>query len=208
MTTCLLIRHGQTEWNRVECFRGRLDIPLNALGRAQAQALATRLSSLPIASLYSSPLGRARETAEAIGNALACQVEVVPGLIDINYGHWQGLTPSQVAQKYPGLYAQWLKAPHQVHFPEGESLDDLRKRATLSLQALTARHPQDTVLLVGHQVVNRIILCIVLGLPNSCFWHIVQDNACLNCFHWEEGQGYSLSLLNDTSHLGGLSSPG
>ena len=208
MTTYLLVRHGQTEWNRVERFRGRLDIPLNALGRAQAKALATRLSSLPIAGLYSSPLGRAHETAEVIAKALDCELEAIPGLIDINYGQWQGLTPSQVAEKYPELHTRWLKAPHRVRFPEGESLDDVRKRATLTLQTLTARHPQETILLVGHQVVNRIILCIVLGLPNSCFWHIVQNNACLNRFHWEEGLGYSLRLLNDTSHLRGLSSRG
>ena len=208
MTTYLLVRHGQTEWNRLERFRGRLEIPLNSFGRAQAAALATRLSSLPICGVYSSPLGRARGTAEAIAQVLQREVEIVPGIIDINYGQWQGHSPAQIAERYPEIHGQWLSSPHRVRFPEGETLQEVRKRAVSTVRDLAARHPHGTVLLVSHQVVNKVILGAALGLPLAHFWRIVQDNACLNRFHWEVVQGYSLSLLNDTSHLHGLSSPG
>ena len=201
MTTYYLVRHGQTEWNRVERFRGREEVPLYGTGRAQAQALAARLASFPIARIYSSPLGRSRETAGAIAQVHGQEVVVLPGLVDIDYGEWQGLPPQEVATRYPELFRRWLGAPHAVHFPGGESLGAVRRRVSLMLQELAREHPGDEILLVGHQAVNRVILLVVLGLPNSRFWRMAQDNACVNAFHWEKNRGFSLSLLNDTCHL-------
>jgi len=97
MTRFVLVRHGQTEWNRVERFRGRADIPLNETGLAQAKALARRLASWAIAAVYSSPLQRTRETGKAIARQLGLQVEPLEGLIDIDYGALQGLTPEEAS---------------------------------------------------------------------------------------------------------------
>jgi len=184
MTRFVLVRHGQTEWNRVERFRGRADIPLNETGVAQAKALALRLASWAIAAVYSSPLQRTRATGKAIARQLGLEVEPLEGLIDIDYGALQGLTPEEAEQRYPDIYRQWLREPHLVHFPQGESLAQLRERVLESLPELAESHQGETVVLVGHKIMNKVLLCAVLGLDNSRIWQIEQDEAALNIFEW------------------------
>jgi len=202
MTRFVLVRHGQTEWNRVERFRGRADIPLNETGLAQAKALARRLASWAIAAVYTSPLQRTRETGKAIARQLGLEVEPLEGLLDIDYGALQGLTPEEAEQRYPDIYRQWLREPHLVHFPQGESLAQLRERVLESLRELTESHQGETVVLVGHKIMNKVLLCAVLGLDNSHIWQIEQDEAAVNIFEWpsslcRDGVPY-LTLLNRT----------
>jgi probable phosphoglycerate mutase len=202
MTRIILVRHGQTAWNveSGERFRGRTDLPLDTTGLAQAHTLAERLANLPIAAVYSSPLKRAVETAQPTAQQLGLPVHLLPGIIDINYGDWQGLSHPEVAQVYPDLYQRWLEKPHLVKFLNGESLRQVRLRGMAALKETIGRHEGQVVLLVAHQVVNKVLVCAMLGLDNSHFWRIQQDNACINVFDYQDGV-FAAVLINDTCHL-------
>lgn len=201
MTCFILVRHGQTEWNRVERFRGRADIPLDKTGLAQADATGRRVAAeWRPGAIYCSPLSRAVKTAEVIAKYCGLQVNIHPGLVDIDYGQWQGLTSEEANQKWPDELDAWLNQPHLARIPGGETLDDLRKRAMQTIKQLAVQHPQETIVMVGHTVINRIILLAVLGLSNARFWHIKQDTCAINIF--ETGQDdFVVVSLNDTCHL-------
>jgi len=203
MTHIILVRHGQTEWNRVERFRGRVDVPLNETGLTQAEATGRRVAAewQPQA-VYTSPLSRAVRTAEAIARHFALPMQVHPGLADIDYGAWQGLTPDEARARWPDIVEAWYAAPHKAHIPGGETLDGLRARAMATVRELATRHPdpKGTIVLVGHTVINRIILLGVLGLGNDRFWRLRQDTCAINVFE-TQGEEFTLVSLNDTCHL-------
>jgi probable phosphoglycerate mutase len=201
MTTFILVRHGQTEWNRVERFRGWADVPLNETGLEQARATGKRVAASwkPVA-VYSSPLSRAVETAEAIASHFGLTVQAHPNLIDINYGQWQGLTPEEVKARWPDALATWYESPHQAQIPQGETLEELRTRVMAVVKELGARHAGQTIVIVGHTVINRIILLGILGLGNDRFWRIKQDTCAINVFEAEDGL-FTLVSLNDTCHI-------
>ena len=197
----ILVRHGQTEWNRVERFRGHADVPLNQTGLAQAEATGRRVASeWTPAAVYSSPLSRAVKTAEAIAKHFSLPVQVHPGLADIDYGEWQGLTPEEARQRWPEQVDSWYLHPELACIPGGETLAGLRLRGMAAIQELSAHHPGQTIVLVGHTVINRILLLGVLGLGNERFWHIQQDTCAINVFEAEKGD-FVLVSLNDTCHL-------
>ncbi len=200
MTRFVLIRHGQTEWNREERYRGRADIPLNDVGLRQARRLAAALADTPVAAVYASPLQRCLQTAEPIARRHGLQVQPLEGLLDIHYGRWQGLTPAEAAEQYPELYRLWLTSPGRVRFPDGEGLKDVRARATSALAELTDRHAGQTVVLVSHKIVCKVIVCAVLGLTKDDIWRVEQDNAAINVFQ-HEGGSWVVLLVNDTCHL-------
>jgi broad specificity phosphatase PhoE len=201
MTRIILVRHGETEWNRVERFRGRADVPLNAAGLAQAEATGQRIAAdAAPAAVYSSPLARAVKTAEAIAGHFALAVQVHPDLADIDYGQWQGLTPDEARARWPEMINAWYSAPHTARIPGGETLDDLRARAMAAVNELAARHAGQTIVLVGHTVINRVSLLGVLGLGNDRFWRLRQDTCAINVFE-AEGGDFTLATLNDTCHL-------
>jgi phosphoserine phosphatase len=200
-TVFILIRHGQTEWNRIERFRGRADIGLNETGLAQAEATGQRVAAeWQPAAIYSSPLSRSVKTAEAVAKHFGLEVQQHPGLADINYGEWQGLSPEEAQQKWPDEIEAWYNQPHKARIPGGETLDDLRTRAMKTVNELADRHPNETIVLVGHTVINRIILLGVLGLGNERFWRIKQDTCAINVFVADEGD-FTVASLNDTCHL-------
>jgi broad specificity phosphatase PhoE len=199
-TRLILVRHGQTEWNRVGRTRGRIDIALNETGLAQAEAVAERLAALPLAAIYSSPLKRAVETAAPTARKTGLTVQPLEGLLDINYGRWEGRSPAEVAEAYPDLFHQWHHSPHLVTFPDGESLDEVRSRALAAVKEIALSHEGRTVLIVAHQVVNKVLVCAMLGLDNSRFWHVQQDNGCINVFDYQDGD-FKAILVNDTCHL-------
>jgi len=201
MPCIILVRHGQTEWNRVERFRGRADVPLNETGLAQAEATGQRVAAeWTPAAIYSSPLSRAVKTAEAIAKHFSLPVQIHPGLADIDYGEWQGLTPDEVRERWPAALHAWYKEPDTARIPGGETLADLRARGMRAVNELSARHAGQTIVLVGHTVINRIILLGVLGLSNERFWHIKQDTCAINVFE-TENKGFVIVSLNDTCHL-------
>jgi len=204
MTRVVLVRHGETEWNRVERFRGRTDIELNETGRQQARAVAQRLSSWQMEAIYSSPLKRALQTARPIAQACGLKVQALDPIIDIDYGDCAGLSPEEFSTTHPDLFEKWRDAPQGMRFPRGESLDDVRRRAWPAVEEVCATHEDGTVILLSHVVVNRVLICAALGVGNSSFWKIGQDNAAINIIEAGQG-GYRLLLLNDTCHLESLS---
>ena len=147
MTEIILARHGETEWNVEEVFRGRIDVELNETGLRQAKLLAEYLSDIKIDAIYSSPLRRALKTAEIIAHYHKLKVAITPGLIDCNFGRWQGLSLQEVKDRYKELYAEWQENPHLVKMPEGESLDEVRARALSVAGEVVAKY-KGTVVLV------------------------------------------------------------
>ena len=206
MTRIVLVRHGQTAWNREVRFRGQADVELDEFGLQQAQATGRYLAARwPVVAVYASPLRRAMQTAEAIARAHGLTAHPLEGLLDINFGEWQGLSPDEVAQRYPALYRAWWEAPHTVRFPGGERLDDVRNRIVAALSDVIAHHPEQAVALVSHTVANRVLLCAVLGWGNDRFWRLRQETCAVNVFDAEDGGTFTIVLLNDTCHLQGLS---
>ena len=199
MTEIILVRHGETEWNVAEIFRGRIDIELNETGIKQAALLAEYLGDLKINAIYSSPLKRALKTAEIITGYHKLDVEIAPGLIDFNYGKWQGLPHQEVKDKYKELYAEWISSPEWVKMPAGESLAEVGERARGVVDDVIAKY-KGTVALVSHRVVNKVLVCTLLGLDNSHFWNIRQDTCGITTFTYENGQ-FVLTKHNDTSYL-------
>jgi broad specificity phosphatase PhoE len=202
MTELILARHGQTEWNVEEVFRGRIDVELNQTGRRQAELLAESLSGQKIEAVYSSPLKRALKTAEAVARRHRLKVEVSPGLIDSDFGQWQGLSLREVKEKYNQLYEQWAESPQLVKIPGGESLDAVRERALQVVNGVMAKHG-GAVVLVSHRVVNKVLICALLGLDNSHFWNIKQDVGGTTVFSSQNGR-FVLTKHNDTSYLNPL----
>ncbi len=200
-THILLIRHGQTVWNAEARFRGQADVPLDETGLWQAQATAEYVAARwPLQAVYASPMGRALQTADAIAAAQGLEAQPLDGLLDLNFGEWQGMSLSDVKARWPDLCRAWFEAPHTVHFPGGEGLDEVRQRSATALREVAARHAGETVAMVGHTVVNRVLLCAVLGLGNDRFWYLGQDTCAVNLIEWD-GKRYLLRLVNDTSHL-------
>jgi probable phosphoglycerate mutase len=201
MTQIILVRHGETEWNCVERFRGRADLPLNETGLAQAKATGRRIAAeYRPAAVYSIPLSRAVKTAEAIAKYFGLPVQVNGGLIDIDYGQWQGLTPDEARERWPEGVDAWYNAPHTARIPGGESLDNLNGRAFGGVNEIAARHEEQTIVLVSHTVINRVILLGVLGLGRDRFWRLRQNTCAISVFEVEGGI-FTLVSMNDTCHL-------
>ena len=199
MTEIILVRHGETDWNVTEVFRGRIDIELNETGLKQAELLAEYLRDFKIAAIYSSPLKRALKTAEMMASHHNLDVEIAPGLIDFDYGEWQGLSHEVVKDRYKELYAQWIRSPHQVKMPVGESLNDIERRAISVVDSVVIRY-EGAVVLVAHRVINKVLICALLGLDNSHFWNVRQDPCGITIFTYEDGR-FILTKHNDTSFL-------
>jgi len=203
MTQIILVRHGETEWNVKEVFRGRIDIELNETGMKQAKLLAEYLSSIKIDAIYSSALKRALTTAEKIASYHKLDVVTTPGLMDLDFGEWQGLPRQEVQDSYKELYAQWLNHPERVKMPAGESLDDVRTRAVGMVDKVITKY-EGSVVLVSHRVVNKVLICALLGLDNSHFWNIEQGTCGMTIFTYEN-ERFILTRHNDTSYLKPLS---
>jgi broad specificity phosphatase PhoE len=200
MTKIYLVRHGRTAWNREEIFRGTKDIPLDEQGREEARLTGEWLKGEKIDAVYSSPLSRSKETAIAIAGHHGLDVQVLEGLRDINYGKWEGVAHDEVIKQWPELYMKWKNEPHRVVFPEGESLDMVRMRSMDALMEVVSRHPEGTIVLVAHRVVNKVMVAAIIGLDNSHFWRIGQDTGAINSFSYNDGEWIILSV-NDTCHL-------
>jgi probable phosphoglycerate mutase len=205
-TRLILIRHGQTAWNaspdiaREERFRGRTDLPLDDNGLAQAIALADRLEREPTEALYASPLLRTQQTLAPLSGRIGLPVQPEEGLLDISYGRFQGLTYSEAATAHREPCSLWRTSPSQVRFPRGERLADVQARILALLQEIRSRHPQGTVALAGHQIVNKVAVCTLLGLDLDQIWHIQQDPGSVNVFQ-QAGDIWHTLVLNDTCHL-------
>jgi len=201
-TTILLIRHGETTWNRRKVFRGTCDIPLNDNGLRQARLLAAALRERRIDAAYTSPLARARQTAEAVLGGRDVTAVVDERLTDFCYGDWTGLQEAEVARRWPREFELWSGRPHELRVPGGSTLQEVFDRAFEAMEEMAARHEGRTVALFAHRVVNKLLVLAALGLGVDRFPFVRQDNCCLTEFE-RTPRGYVLCRSNDTSHLSG-----
>jgi broad specificity phosphatase PhoE len=199
MTTIMLIRHGETDWNVEEVFRGRADIELNEAGVKQAQLLARFLEGVPMEAVYSSPLKRALRTAEIVAAPHGLDVIATQELVDFHFGAWQGMSHDAVRDEFKALYYEWLKNPHRVRILGGETLDEVKRRAGRLINEVIATNA-GTVALVSHRVIHKVIICSLLGLDNSHFWDIELDTCGVTTFVHVDGR-FILKKHNDTSFL-------
>ena len=207
----LLVRHGETEWNRVARFQGGIDVPLNENGRKQAQQAAEFLKDVPIDFAVSSPMLRPKETAELIlKNHPNVKLELQEKLKEINHGLWEGKLESEIKQEYADLLHQWQTAPETVQMPEGENLQQVWDRAIACWEAIIeAAGVSDTELktglVVAHDAINKVILCHVLGLSPASIWSIKQGNGAVTVIDYPHGlkKPPILQAMNITTHLSG-----
>ena len=207
MTRIYLVRHGTTEWNREEIFRGRADCALNESGRAEARAVAAYFEEVELDGIYTSPLARAAETAAAIAAGRGMEVVSDPAFIDLDFGEWEGHPLKEVRERDPSLYRAWRERPQEVTIPGGENLDSVRARAWEGLLKVARENPDRTVVIVSHRVITKVLICAALGLDNSHFWQIKQDTTAINRLEYSRA-AFRVSLLNDTCHLKSLHLPG
>jgi broad specificity phosphatase PhoE len=160
----LLVRHGETVWNREGRYQGVIDVPLSPAGERQAAALAVQLRSEPIAAVYSSTLRRAYHTAVPIAAAHGLTVIRDPRLNEINQGQWEGLRPAEIVQRWPELHARWQQEPLAVRLPGGETLEEVRARVLAALDDIVLAWAGRTVCIVAHQGSLAVIRSQALGL--------------------------------------------
>jgi phosphoserine phosphatase len=204
MTKIILVRHGHVDWIAPERFRGRAELALSDLGRRQAKALANYIAKTwRLDAIYTSPLGRCRDTSAAIAAPFKLEPQVAGGLCDIDYGEWQGLTREQAEERWPDEIGMWFRAPHLAAIPGGETLAALLSRTAAALGEILQAHPIGTVVLVGHDSVNRVLLLFALDLPLSKYWHLRQDPCSLNELFFEN-DAFVIGSINQTQHLAGL----
>ncbi len=204
MTHFILTRHGHVDGIHPPRFRGRREIPLSPLGRKQADAVASRISTRwKVKAIYTSPMRRCIDTGAAIADACGVTASIMETLLDLDYGSWEWKSYEETRNEFPDVFAKWFAAPQQVRFPHGESLQDLIARTADAVRTVHARHPTDTVVLVGHASVNRAILLQMLDQPLSAYWRLEQSPCAINEFVVAEDR-IRIDRFNDTSHLDGL----
>jgi broad specificity phosphatase PhoE len=198
-----LVRHAQTASSAVDSFNGQRELPLTEQGRAQAAKLSDRLRIIEWEAVYRSPLGRTGETAALI--APGREATVLPGLIEINYGAWEGMSVQQARDLDPAHYQAWEKDPSTVSPPGGETASQVADRALAALEQIRAAHEgaQKPVLAVSHKATLRVLGAALSGGPVSKYrtrWP--QDECALNLVELRFGKEPFLRLWNDTAHLG------
>jgi probable phosphoglycerate mutase len=198
----LLIRHGETHWNRIRRFQGRSDLPLNQKGKDQAYALGLALKDEPLTAIYSSPLIRALETARLM-KVFHPSIPLFKeeGLVEMNLGEFEGMEAQRWAIEYPDFLKIWMETPASVTMPGGESLQEVQTRAINALERITKHYStKNTLLLCGHNFVNLTILCYALKIPLDRFREVRQETATLNVLYME-GQRLWAKVVNEHSHL-------
>lgn len=198
----LLARHGETPWNAEGRYQGQEDIALSPVGEKQALLLGQRLRDVRIDRAIASPLSRAHRTAQyALGEVRAPMVETDAGLMEIAHGTWEGLLASEIHACDPERLLQWRTSPDRVQMPGGESLHQVQQRAWPAFAAaLSGLGTDDTVLIVAHDAVNRVLLCKILGIPLAKVWNFRQAPTTINLLEGPDVDHLEVVRLNDCSH--------
>jgi probable phosphoglycerate mutase len=202
-TRIIVVRHGETEWNKAGRQQGHLDSPLTALGIRQAEALAAGLRQRRIDAFYCSDLGRAVQTAAIISHAVARPFETDPALRERNLGILQGLTKEEFAQRFPHEAARFEDNHPEYALPDGESARQLYTRCVECAERIAGRHDGQTVLIVAHSGVLVCYLHRALNLPLDRPRTYSLFNACLNVFTVSADRQWRLDVWGETAHLQG-----
>ena len=204
----ILVRHGETDWNKAGRFQGQIDIPLNENGRRQAAAARDFLKDIPIDRAWSSTLSRPTETAQIILEAHPdVPLTQIDGLVEIGHGVWEGKLESEIREDWSELLDTWKRAPETVQMPEGETIQDVWARSVRSWGEIADElKPEETVLVVAHDAVNKTILCDLLGLTPADIWAVKQGNGGVTVVDIaaDPGQPAVVTCLNLTSHFGSV----
>jgi broad specificity phosphatase PhoE len=200
MTEIVLVRHGETESNKRGLFRGRLDVPLNATGLEQAEAVARALSADPVAAVLTSPLGRAVDTARAIAREHGIEPIVDESFNNIDLGRWQGLEKGRVERDEPDLWSLWMTDPDRWGVPGAESLAGVRDRALRRTLALVPEFADRRFVIVSHRSVLKLLAGALLGMDDGYFWKFYLDNAGYSVIGHGDG-GFVLLRWNEACHL-------
>ncbi len=205
----LLVRHGETEWNRQTRFQGQIDVPLNDNGRQQSHSCAEFLKDVEIDFAVSSSMLRPKETAEIILQShKSVKLELQDDLREISHGLWEGKLEKEIEQEFPGELHRWRTVPANVQMPEGENLQQVQDRGVAVWQSIVeaslAKHFK-TGLVVAHDATNKILLCHILGLSSEQFWNFRQGNGAVSVIDYPSGlNGLPvLQAMNITTHLSG-----
>jgi 2,3-bisphosphoglycerate-dependent phosphoglycerate mutase len=200
MSEILLLRHGETLWNAEGRIQGHRDSPLSAEGIAQAEALARRLAAERPDALYTSDLGRARQTMEPIARAIGLAPRVDPGLRERCYGVFEGRTWPEIERDFPGQYASHLTCSATVRADGGESMKEFRDRALGALERIAAASGDDKVVVVAHGGVLGLLYRHVMNIPLEAPRKYAMPNAGINRFTFKAGI-WRLIAWGDLSHL-------
>jgi probable phosphoglycerate mutase len=204
----ILVRHGETDWNKAGRFQGQIDIPLNDNGRGQAAAARDFLSNVTINRAWSSTMSRPTETAEIILQAHAnVPLSQTEGLVEIGHGLWEGKLESEIRDGWSELLDTWKQSPETVQMPEGETIQDVWARSVRSWGDIAASlKPEETALVVAHDAVNKTILCDLLGLTPADIWAVKQGNGGVTVVDiaLDSSQPAVVTCLNLTSHFGSV----
>ncbi|HET8652977.1 MAG TPA: histidine phosphatase family protein [Gaiellaceae bacterium] len=197
MTTILLARHGESDWNRARRWQGHADRPLTERGQAQARALADRLADVELDAVYSSDLTRAFETAEAVAAPRGLRVHRLATLREVDVGAWSGLTRAEAEERFPEAYARWVAGGEG--WEDGETYDQLTDRVVGAIRSIAAGHPGDCVLVVAHGGSIRAIHASALGVDVHTYRRIqrVEPNATLSAVCVEDGRLTELCRAED-----------
>lgn len=211
MTRLVLIRHGQTAWNKSGKYQGQSDVALSEEGLEQARCLAEHFPVEKLDAVYASDLSRAMVTAETVAQKFGLEVRPEPAFRELSFGKWEGLTYAEIVAGWPDAMANFLTHPDIMEIPQGESFPQVQQRAIARLKEIVAEHePHDhTVGIFAHGAVLRTILTGIMQMPLSQVWTLSQYNTAVNIVRFDEGRP-TVELLNSTAHLAmeGLSGKG
>ncbi|HOP86284.1 MAG TPA: histidine phosphatase family protein [Syntrophorhabdaceae bacterium] len=194
-----ILRHGETQWNKEDVFRGRSDIPLNETGLKQAEMASFYFKNKEIDFIFSSPLLRAVQTAKAVSKTTEKDVEIVEEFIDINFGIWEGLTVKEVERNYPHDFAIWVKNPQKLNLRGGETLETVRKRIASGFEKVLSEKGEN-LLIVTHRAICKIMVLFLLDMGNEFFWAMKFDPASITLIE-KINDRFTLTFSNDTCHL-------
>ena len=205
MKTLYIVRHGETDWNKMGKYQGITDIPLNENGLNQAKACGNALKDVTFDRILSSDLSRALVTAETIRGDRTTSITVDKRLRELNFGDWEAMLFSDIEARWPGLIDEMYLRPHLVKVPNGESFKDLQDRAWVGLEEfLNVNDKEETLLIACHGGTIRTLLCKLLDISISHCWNFSQGNTAINRIFYNGMGEYDhniLNLLNDTAHV-------
>ncbi|HEY3298080.1 MAG TPA: histidine phosphatase family protein [Armatimonadota bacterium] len=197
----IFVRHGQTVYNNESRYQGQADTVLSDLGRRQAALVAERLKYEDISAVYASDLCRAVETAEAAAAYHNMKVVCDIDLREVGFGEWEGLTVGEIKERYPEIYANYQRDSLKNRAPGGERLEELQVRSVRAVEAIAARHPKETVLIVAHGGPIKAFICHALETGLETFRRLALDNGGITVFSMQPDGRWFLEVLNDSCHV-------
>ena len=197
------VRHGETEFARERRFAGARDVPLTSRGRRQCEAVARALAGAFVGAVYASPLGRARDSAALIAAPHKLDVRVEAAFREMAFGEWEGLTRTDVALRFPAEFEAWRATPHAVQPPGGERLDAVAARVAAGLAVLCDEHGGQTVVVVSHAIVTRLIVLAALGLGPDRLWSVDASPAGITEIEYQDNW-VTVHRMNTLIHLDAL----